>query len=95
VSRTRAGQIERLERDGVMAARRGQPREWFQAHPRGTPEQAVRELRYTHADHMYAVADSVRVDLLREQSADGDRDKPWEVRQRRLAAADLGRPLRG
>ena len=70
MSRRRAEQIERLERNGVMASRREQLLAWFRAHPRGTPQQAVLELRYSHADHMYAVADSVRVDLLREQSAD-------------------------
>jgi len=68
VSRSKAEQIERLERDGVMASRREQLRAWFQAHPRGTAQQALRELRYTHADHMYVVADSVRMDLLREQA---------------------------
>ena len=42
-----------------------------QSHPGGTVQQALRELPYTHADHMYAVADSVRMDLLREQAAAG------------------------
>jgi hypothetical protein len=76
LSRGRAAQIERLERDGVMARRREQLRAWFQAHPRGTAQQAVRELRYTHADHMYVVADSVRWDLLREQADAGAPAEP-------------------
>lgn len=71
MSRRKAEQIERLERNGVMASRREQLRAWFQAHPGGTVQQALRELPYTHADHMYAVADSVRMDLLREQAAAG------------------------
>lgn len=71
MSRRRAEQIERLERDGVMASRREQLLAWFRAHPRGTPQQAVLELRYTHADHMYVVADSVRMDLLRGQAGAG------------------------
>lgn len=69
MSRRKAEQIEHLERNGVMASRREQLRAWFQAHPRGTAQQALRELPCTHADHMYAVADSVRTDLLREQAA--------------------------
>lgn len=71
MSLRKAEQIERLERNGVMASRRKQLRAWFQAHPRGTVQQALRELPYTHADHMYAVADSVGMDLLREQAAAG------------------------
>jgi hypothetical protein len=71
VSPSRAEQIARLERDGVMTRRREQLRAWFQAHPQGTAQQAVRDLRYTHADHMYVIADSVRIDLLREQAAGG------------------------
>ncbi|HTU71971.1 MAG TPA: hypothetical protein VMG38_00495 [Trebonia sp.] len=71
MSRRSADQIERLERDGVMARRREQLLAWFQANPRGTAQQAVRELRYTHAGHMYVVADSVRMDLLRGQAGTG------------------------
>jgi hypothetical protein len=81
LSQRKAEQIERLERSGVMASRlersgvmasrREQLRAWFQAHPRGTVQQALRELRYTQADHMYVVADSVRMDLLREQARAG------------------------
>jgi hypothetical protein len=39
--------------------------------PRGTTQQAILELRYSHADHMYVVADSVRMDLLRGQAGAG------------------------
>lgn len=76
MNRGRAAQIERLERDGVMARRREQLQAWFHAHPRGTAQQAVRELRYTYADYMYVVADSVRWDLLREQAGAGAPAEP-------------------
>lgn len=71
MSRRRAEQIERLERDGVMAQRREELLAWFRAHPRGTAQQAILELRYSHADHMYVVADSARMDLLRGQAGAG------------------------
>jgi hypothetical protein len=60
--------ICRLEQNGTMDRRRGELREWFESHPRGNPLQAVRDLQYSHQDYMYVVADSVRIDLLREES---------------------------
>ncbi len=33
--------------------------------PRATALQAVRDLAYSHPDHMYVVADSIRIDLVR------------------------------
>ena len=84
MSQTRAVQIERLERTGVMTRRREQLRAWFQAHPRGTAQQAVRDLGYTHADHMYVIADSIRIDLTREQAAaapGGPQVQPEEERR--------------
>lgn len=60
--------ICRLEQNGTMARRRDELREWFESHPRGNPLQAVRDLQYSHQDYMYVVADSVRTDLLREES---------------------------
>lgn len=51
-----------------MDRRRDELRAWFESHPRGNPLQAVRDLQYTHPDYMYVVADSVRVDLQREES---------------------------
>ena len=60
--------IDRLEQNGTMARRRDELREWFKSHPRGNPLQAVRDLQYSHQDYMHVVADSVRIDLLREES---------------------------
>jgi hypothetical protein len=34
-----------------MQRRRDQLRAWFQAHPQATPEDAIRELRYSHPDY--------------------------------------------
>jgi hypothetical protein len=48
-----------------MDRRREELRSWFEGHPRGTPMQAVRDLGYSHRDHMYVVADSVLMDLVR------------------------------
>jgi len=43
--------IAQLERNGTMQRRRDQLRAWFQAHPQATPEDAIRELRYSHPDY--------------------------------------------
>lgn len=55
----------RLECNGTMGRRRRELHEWFGVNPRATPAEAVRALGYSYADYMYAVADSVKVDLLR------------------------------
>ena len=60
--------IDRLERNGTVDRRRGELRAWFTSHPRGNPLQAVQDLQYTHQDYMYVVADSVRIDLMREEN---------------------------
>jgi hypothetical protein len=57
-----------LEQNGTMDRRRDELRAWFKSHPGGNPLQAVRDLQYSHQDYMYVVADSVRIDLLREES---------------------------
>ena len=65
--RSERERIERLERNGMMDRRRGELREWFEAHPQGTPLQAIRNLGYSYPDHMYVIADSIRVDLVRRE----------------------------
>jgi proteasome lid subunit RPN8/RPN11 len=65
VTRREAQQIERLERSGEMKRRREQLRAWFQTHPGGPAQEALRQLGFSHPDHMYVVADSIRMDLLR------------------------------
>ena len=56
--------LARLEASGAMDERREQPRKWFGDHPYGTPGQAVAaHPEWTLPDHMYAVADSVQMDL--------------------------------
>jgi hypothetical protein len=57
--------IMRLECNGTMGRRRRELHEWFEANLRATPAEAVRALGYSYPDYMYAVADSVKVDLLR------------------------------
>jgi hypothetical protein len=59
--------IERLELDGTMDRRRAELRAWFATHPQGTPMQAVRDLSYSHPDHMRVVADSILMDLVRAE----------------------------
>jgi hypothetical protein len=49
-----------------MDRQREELRAWFASNPHGTPDHAVRELDYSHPDHMCVVADSVRIDMLRE-----------------------------
>lgn len=66
MTRREAQQIERLERSGEMHRRREQPRAWFETHPGGPVQEALRQLEFSHPDHMYVVADSVRMDLLRQ-----------------------------
>jgi hypothetical protein len=61
--RREAERIRRLEQNGTMNRRRCELREWFAAHPDGTPAQAVSALGYSHPDHMYVVADSIRIDI--------------------------------
>jgi hypothetical protein len=56
--------LARLEASGAMDERREQLTRWFRDHPRGTPGQAVAaHPEWTLPDHMYAVADSVLMDL--------------------------------
>lgn len=57
--------IMRLERNGTMARRRRELHEWFKVNPRATPAEAVLALGYSYPDYMYAIADSVKFDLLR------------------------------
>jgi hypothetical protein len=57
--------IAQLERNGTMQRRRDQLRAWFQAHPLATPEDAIRELRYSHPDYMHVIADSIWNDIAR------------------------------
>jgi hypothetical protein len=61
--RQEAERIERLERNGTMNRRRRELREWFEAHPQTTVIQALSTLGYSHPDHMYVVADSIRMDI--------------------------------
>jgi hypothetical protein len=61
--------IMRLECNGTMGHRRRELHEWFEVNPRATPAEAVRALGYSYPDHMYAIADSVKVDLLRGDPA--------------------------
>lgn len=62
--------LARMEEDGTMERRRAELRDWFRAHPHGTPLQAVQAFGYTFPDHMYVVADSVLVDLRRGTSTE-------------------------
>jgi hypothetical protein len=56
--------IARLEASGEMDQRRAQLRLWFTLHPDATPAQAVAaHPKWTLKDHMYAVADSVQMEL--------------------------------
>jgi len=56
--------IARLEASGEMDERREQLGSWFADHPCGTPADAVAaHPEWTLPDHMYAVADSVLMDM--------------------------------
>jgi hypothetical protein len=59
--------IDRLERNGTMDRRRAELRAWFASHPHGTVLQALNDLNYSHPDHMYVIANSIRMDLVREE----------------------------
>jgi hypothetical protein len=59
----------RLECNGTMGRRRRELHEWFEVNPRATPAEAVRALGYSYPDYMYALADSVKADLLRGNPA--------------------------
>ena len=60
--------IERLEQNGTMDRRRAELRAWFASHPHGTALQALNDLDYSHPDHMYVIADSIRMDLVRAET---------------------------
>jgi hypothetical protein len=66
MTRCEAQQIERLECSGEMDRRREQLRAWFETHPGRPVQEALRQLGFSHPDHMYVVADSIRMDLLRQ-----------------------------
>lgn len=66
MTRREQQQIEQLERSGEMDRRREELRAWFETHPGGSVQEALRQFGFSHPDHMYIVGDSVRVDLLRE-----------------------------
>jgi hypothetical protein len=68
VKRRERERLDRLERNGAMDRRRAELRTWFEAHPEASPSQAIKELGYSHPDHMYVVADSIRIDMIRGQS---------------------------
>jgi hypothetical protein len=68
VGYTRKELIDRMEANGTMDDRRAKLRAWFDAHPKGMPEEAVRELRFTFADHMHVVADGIWNDRQRAGS---------------------------
>jgi hypothetical protein len=68
--------IMRLECNGTMGRRRRELHEWFEVNPRATPGQAVQALGYSYPDYMYAVADSVKVDLLRGDHASLEAQEP-------------------
>lgn len=56
--------IARLEASGEMDGRREQLGKWFTGHPRRTAADAVAaHPEWTLPDHMYAVADSVLMDM--------------------------------
>jgi hypothetical protein len=61
--RQEAERIERLEQNGTMDRRRRELREWFNERPQATVMQAVSTLGYSHPDHMYVIADSIRIDI--------------------------------
>lgn len=46
-----------------MDRRREQIRRWFGTHPCASALDAVRALQYSYSDHMYIIADSIRIDL--------------------------------
>jgi len=48
-----------------MDRRREEIRGWFRKHPHASTLDAIRELRYSYPDHMYVIADSIRMDLAR------------------------------
>jgi hypothetical protein len=60
--------IVRLEQTGAMNQRREEIRGWFENHPHASALDAIQALRYSYPDHMYVIADSIRMDLAR---ADG------------------------
>ncbi|MGH3237091.1 MAG: hypothetical protein ACRDOH_28295 [Streptosporangiaceae bacterium] len=65
MNRRELERIERLEQNGTMGKRREELKAWFESNPHGTPDRAVKELGYSHADQMLVVADSIRIDMLR------------------------------
>ena len=63
--------------ESELDRRRAELREWFKGHPLATPADAVRAFSYSLPDQMYAVADSVKIDMRREQTR---RSQPCEGR---------------
>jgi hypothetical protein len=64
--------LQRLEATGEMDRRRAEIRGYFKDHPAASPLQAVRAFGYAHEDLMYVVADSVRIDMVRDTNAPPD-----------------------
>jgi hypothetical protein len=69
VTRRDKERIGRLEQNGTMDRRREEIRGWFRKHPHASTLDAIRELRYSYPDHMYVIADSIRMDLAREHGS--------------------------
>jgi hypothetical protein len=69
VTRRDQERIGRLEESGTMDRRREEIRCWFRTHPHASTLDAIRELRYSYPDHMYVIADSIRMDLAREHGS--------------------------
>ena len=67
---TWADRIRQMERDGTMDERRAGLRKYFEQHPQATPAEAVRVLGFNFADAMYAIADGVLMDLIREGTSE-------------------------
>jgi len=67
---TWADRIRQMELNGTMDMRRAELRNYFRQHPKATPAEAVNALGYTFADAMYAIADSVQMDLKREGTSE-------------------------
>ena len=71
--------IRCMEQDGTMERRRTLLRAYFATHPDAAPQQAVRALRLSYPDHMYVVADSVKLDVRREAASETARQPPGET----------------
>jgi hypothetical protein len=83
--------ITRLECNGTMGRRRRELHDWFGINPRATPAEAVRVLGYSYPDYMYAIADSVKVDLVRGDPRRWKAEEPDAISSRIRPAEEADR----